>query len=29
MAANDLSHLLMGTSDSSKDFIEVAEETID
>jgi hypothetical protein len=26
--ANVLSHLSMGTSDSSKDFIKVAEETI-
>jgi hypothetical protein len=27
--ANGLSHLSMGISDSSKDFIEAAEETID
>jgi hypothetical protein len=27
--ANDLSHLSMGTSESSKIFIEAAEETID
>jgi hypothetical protein len=27
--AIDLSHLSKGTSDSSKDFIEAAEETID
>jgi hypothetical protein len=27
--ANDLSHLSMGTSDSSKDFMEAAKETID
>jgi hypothetical protein len=27
--ANGLSHLSMGTSDSSNDFVEAAEETID